>query len=286
MITIKCGDMVLSIEPEAGGSVAALRYSGTDLLRPGPHVKPNDWNPLDYAAFPLVPFSGRIANGRFTIGDAEFNLPANLLPEPHAIHGHGWKEVWTVDRETGNSIDLSYRHTASEWPWAYVAHQRFKLSDTALQVDLSVRNLSSSAMPAGLGWHPYFPRDKARLAAPTKEIWLSGNNMIPAEPTPVTESNDLRSLRDVEALNLDNAFQTDGYLSRIELADHILEMEAEPVFKNMIVYVPPGEDYFCVEPVSHAPDAVNSNLPEDVTGLRWLNEGETLAGSITLRLLR
>ena len=30
-----------------------------------------------------------------------------------------------------------------------------------------------------------------------------------------------------------------------------------PLFGHLIVYTPPGEDFFCVEPVSHMTDAIN-----------------------------
>ncbi|MEL7218992.1 MAG: hypothetical protein AAGK01_11250, partial [Pseudomonadota bacterium] len=47
------------------------------------------------------------------------------------------------------------------------------------------------------------------------------------------------------------------------------------------VYSPPGEEFFCVEPVSHIPDAVNSALSNDETGLRILKPGEEFEVSCT-----
>ncbi|CCD01316.1 protein of unknown function (plasmid) [Azospirillum baldaniorum] len=46
---------------------------------------------------------------------------------------------------------------------------------------------------------------------------------------------------------------------------------------------PPGEDYLCVEPVSHMTDAVNHPEQPD-TGLRRLEPGEELSGTMRLRL--
>ena len=53
---------------------------------------------------------------------------------------------------------LEYRHPAGAWPWAYHATQRFTLTPSGLTVELSLSNQSAAPMPAGLGWHPYFPR--------------------------------------------------------------------------------------------------------------------------------
>jgi aldose 1-epimerase len=285
MILLSNGALNLVVDKNAGGSVVSLRYQDRDILRPGPTIIRQDWSPLEYAAFPLLPFSGRIANGRFKANGKLIQLPPNLLPEPHAIHGHGWKLPWDIISKSANSVTLGYSHPASDWPWNYHAEQTLTLNGSALSVDLSLTNTSSEPMPAGLGWHPYFPRSKANISAPTEEIWLSGNDMIPAIPTPVIADCDLRRMTPVSTLNLDNAFQAGGQRSVIELEHDTVELVADTVFRNLIVYVPPNEDFFCVEPVTHAPDAVNSALPASVTGLEWLSEGETLAGKIRLEVV-
>ena len=53
-------------------------------------------------------------------------------------------------------------------------------------------------------------------------------------------------------------------------------MTAELPLDFLTVYTPPGRPFFCVEPVSHATDAVNlSALAADV-GMRSLEPGTTL----------
>jgi aldose 1-epimerase len=46
------------------------------------------------------------------------------------------------------------------------------------------------------------------------------------------------------------------------------------------VLVPPDVDWFCVEPVSHATNAVN--LGRDDAGLVVLDPGQTLAGTMDI----
>lgn len=55
---------------------------------------------------------------------------------------------------------LEHSYSAAEWPWLYRVRQHFSLEETGLEVSLSLDNLSDAAMPAGLGWHPYCPRNK------------------------------------------------------------------------------------------------------------------------------
>jgi len=48
-----------------------------------------------------------------------------------------------------------------------------------------------------------------------------------------------------------------------------------------VVYTPAKRDFFCVEPVSHAPDAVNNvNAGRTDTGFRVIQQGETMRVAI------
>ena len=62
-------------------------------------------------------------------------------------------------------------------------------------------------------------------------------------------------------------------------------IEAEPAFGHLVIYLPPGEDFFCVEPVSNANDGFNLfDLGVPATGVRVLAAGETLAGTVRFRI--
>jgi aldose 1-epimerase len=53
-----------------------------------------------------------------------------------------------------------------------------------------------------------------------------------------------------------------------------------------VIYVPPGQDFFCVEPVAHVNDGFNM-LERGVegTGVRVLAPRQTLAGAVRLRIV-
>ena len=284
MISLSSDKGELLLAPEHGGCVSALRWNGADVLRPFDERLGDDSPATSYAAFPLFPFSGRIANGRFSFDGSDYNVPPNFPPEPHAIHGKGWQMPWNVVERNGKSAHLEYEANGPDWPWTYRAEQGFALTDRGLRVDLLLTNLSDRPMPGGMGWHPYFPRGDARLEADVSQVWLSGQDMIPGAPSPLTEENDLSLPRPVKDLQLDNAFSAGSRGARMVWGDADLSvvMTASETLRHLIVYTPPGEDYFCVEPVSHAPDAVNSNQPHGITGLSILQPGETLAASVSL----
>jgi aldose 1-epimerase len=286
-VTIQRGHIALTLLPELGGSVGSLTFHGVDVLR----RFGGEPSPLNAAGFPMVPFSGRIANGRFVFAGEMISLSANFPPEPHAIHGQGWQSVWAVTARSRNGVRLTFEHEGGNWPWPYRAEQAFELTETGVTLTLGLTNLSERPMPAGIGWHPYFPARGAHIRACLAAIWRSGADMIPASPSPIGALEDLSTIRPVVDLRLDNAFDVarrEPENGRIEIVwpekSLALALEADRVFGKRVVYTPPGADFFCVEPASHSPDALNSALADASTGRRTLEKGETLSGSIRLTI--
>ena len=283
-LSLSMEDMFLELDPCAGGAVSALRHRDLNVLRSAPERIGPAFDPLKYASFAMVPFVGRIHQGRFPFHRQAIELPANMPPEPHAIHGHGWRVPWKVEAVSETEVSFMYRHSADAWPWAYVARQTFQIRPKGVSVALSVTNESDSIMPAGLGWHPYFMRDGATLHLPTTHVWTADEENGDNLPSPIATNADLSGGRVVADLNLDTTFSVTAAPVRMEWPSHTITLISDPIFSHATVYVPADEDYFCVEPISHAPNAVNSTLPVDQTGLRTLEPGETLAGSIELSI--
>ena len=58
-------------------------------------------------------------------------------------------------------------------------------------------------------------------------------------------------------------------------------MTADPLLQFLVVFTPPGEDFFCVEPVSNCTDAFNQPAEGD-GGARILAPGESLTAQSVL----
>lgn len=284
-IVLAKGDMLLELDPCAGGAVSKFKHRDLDVLRPAPDREGPAFDPLQSASFAMIPFVGRIHDGLFRINGSEIALHANVPPEPHAIHGHGWQDVWKVEAHAKTTATLLYHHEADAWPWSYDARQTFRLTENSLSVELAVTNLSQTPMPAGLGWHPYFDRTGATLIVPTSHIWNVDAETGETTPSPIKITDDLSRARIVEDLTLDTAYTVAPGSIEINWPTHGVSIKSDPVFSHAAVFVPAGEDYFCAEPITHAPNAINSELPDEVTGLDWLKPGETLAGKIRLTVI-
>lgn len=276
MIDLASGDYRIALEPERGGSVARFDWAGHALLRPtcGPSI-------LDTACFPLVPFSNRIAHGRFSAAEQDVTLRPNFpgSDHPHPLHGFGWLSPWRVEDASAHAALLSQIHRAGEWPWTYEARQAFQLSGSGLVATLSLRNLDDTAMPAGLGFHPYFPRDAGtRYIGLHRTEWTNSEDCLPLSADTRPEPIDWWAGDPVGTRAVDTVYSArSGQLTILWLERGIaLSIEPSEALSHTVVYTPTDADFFCVEPVSHRTDAFNGGEHH------LLQPGEEL--SVSMRL--
>ncbi|MGP3687042.1 aldose epimerase family protein [Streptomyces sp. IBSNAI002] len=142
---LSAGGAELTIDQENGCRISSLRVDGTELLRQGPH----------FGAFPMVPWCGRTANGRFRDGGAVHQLPLNH--PPHAIHGFGRDTAWRRGRLTDTEAAFVF-DLADPWPWPGRVTQGFELTPDGLTLSMGVETYGDS-FPAQAGWHPWFRRN-------------------------------------------------------------------------------------------------------------------------------
>jgi aldose 1-epimerase len=284
VIRLRRGALALDLVPQWGGGISRLTYEGIDVLRP-PLGGPGDPRPLELACFPLVPFANRVAHGRFTFGGRAVALEGNLDGQPHPLHGHGWLAPWRVEDSGEGRALLSFVHKAGAWPWPYRVTQQVELGGHGLSLALTLTNLADEPAPAGLGFHPYFPdRANARLTANLDGVWGIDTAFLPTAHHDGLPFADWRGGAALAQPSLIDHCHTgwDGS-ARIDLSGQglTLRMTASADLRWLHVYSPPGEDFFCVEPVSHRPDALNAPDPLS-QGVRSLGAGESMTVSMTL----
>ena len=281
-ITLRAGDAAVELAPEAGGAVTRYWLARgpvtRDWLRPTPVGGRRAGASARAAAFPLVPYSNRIRAGRFSFRGRAVVEPLNWPPERHAIHGHGWQARWQPINVGAAEARLEYRHPAGAWPWAYRATQHFTLTPSSLTVALSLSNESDAPMPAGVGWHPYFPRTaRATISADVRAMWRTDGEKLPTELVAPPEAPFARGR--------DNCFVGWGRRATIhwpELGARLV-LQAQPPLDYLVVFTPARRPFFCVEPVSHVTDAFNlADAGRDGTGILVLEPGETLRTAVVL----
>ena len=127
----------------------------------------------------------------------------------------------------------------------------------------------------------------AVLTGNAAAIWAAAPGAIGARPVPPSPDTDLSAPRPVSALAVDNAYDWPARTAQIDWPARglSLALSASDCFRHLVAYTPPGAPYFCIEPLSHAPDAVNLERGCVQSGLQRLDPGETLHGTITLARL-
>ncbi|MGA7674123.1 MAG: aldose 1-epimerase [Rhizomicrobium sp.] len=286
-IILAAGDLSCEIWPEVGGGIARFSQSGAKvfhILRPAPEQSSYVTN--DLGCWPLVPFSNRIANGKFSFEGRQISVPLNAPGEPHALHGHGWQSGWDVEKSEKSLCVLSLtRNADNAWPFSYRAVQTMRLAPGSLDLELHLENRGTGNMPCGLGFHPYFPRPKGtRLQATVGRVWLGDENVLPTERIAVPAKWDLTRGLLLDTPVLDNCFDGFGGEARIFYSDREKPtLLTSPEATHLIVYCPKDEAFVCAEPTTHMPDAFNRAAAGwDATGHRVLGPGEEI--SLTMRL--
>jgi len=227
--------------------------------------KPQEQNPIAcMASFPLVPFSNRIRDARFSWCGEEIQLDRNYPPEPHANHGNGWLRSWRLIDLNANQATLSLRHAPdASWPWPFLAEQTVSVHEHALRLRLRVRNLADKPVPLAFGYHPYFDQRGARLSFRAATVWLPGPDGLPQ--TGIAPAGELY-FRDAPRLvgrRVDHCYANWDGVSTIGWVDKrlALKLTATRTLPFAVVYIPLNANYFCFEPVPHLSNALNSLAP-------------------------
>jgi aldose 1-epimerase len=203
--------------------------------------------PMLWGCYPMVPWAGRVRDGRFRFAGGEHRLP--LDAPPHAIHGTGYRRPWAVTGPGALGLDLD-----EDWPFGGRAEVMATLEDTALHLDLTV-TAGATAMPAVIGWHPCLRRhlDRgagAEAAVTATAMWERDRSGIPTgELVPVPPGP------------WDDAFAGVTEPLRVSWPGALdLTLTASSSASTWVVY---DQDprMVCLEPQTAPPDAFNREAP-------------------------
>jgi len=277
----------VAVVPSLGGGLARLDVRDAEgryrpLLRP--------WSgritdgPFALGCNVLVPFSNRISQGGFVFGEHFHAVSPNLGGQELPIHGDAFMREWLIAGRDTSTITLHCPH-GSIGPFRYDAKQTLVLSQTRLVVRLEVTSTSPTALPFGIGFHPWFPRSaRTTVRFSANKVWLENERHLPLTLVDIDADGcwDFSAPTPLPAEWINNAFT--GWLGSCDVEqgpDAVsFRLSASDNLDVTVVYSPGSDaDFFCFEPVSHPVDA--HNLP-GMPGLTVLQPGKTLTSSMTL----
>lgn len=285
MIELSAGPLVARIVPEAGGIVAALDWRGPDgrwrkLLHAPDGAVAGTASPNLFGSWAMVPFANRAFDGLVDDGERAFRVPAN--DAGGAIHGFGWQAAWeVVARGRGHTV-LEHRRTGGPDPYRYLARQEVGLDQDGMTIAMSVTNEADTALPYGIGHHPWFacaPDTRLGMTAAGALVFGDAFRAVGAVALP---DGGPYAATPVFATGAETAWSFLGWDGRARIETPSLglaiDLTAGETLRCPVVWAPAGADFLCVEPQSHAIGSPSETAARAVAPLRRLAPGETLEG--------
>ena len=134
-------------------------------------------------------------------------------------------------------------------------------------------------MPVGLGFHPFFPRDETTIVHALHHGERQADGSVEMRKDPI----DWWMGKPIGSRIVDTTYVERRGDIRIEWPDRGIgaALVTGPGLPFTHVYVPAGDSFFCVEPVSHLPEAFATADP--AAGWQTLVPGEVLKVSLRIR---
>lgn len=286
--TLRQGGSVLEVAPGFGGRIVSLRHEGRDILRPTPAAAIAEPRVYEFAGFPLMPYSGPLFGPGFAFAGVEHRLDRTVREEPAATHGDAWIAPFRVCEETPSRLALTIEAEPAEgtFPFRWRGDLGFTLSDGGLTISLAVTSRDHRPMPAGIGFHPYFPKEPgATLRFDAVGVWpADAPEAVGRGCGPLEAGLDFRQGQDVAAMVVDRLYE--GWDGRAELVasdGHRTVVEADGALDKLQLYSAWDYPYVCIEPVSNANDGFNRMTAGVAShGVRVLEPGRSVEGVIRI----
>ncbi len=286
ILHLNAGRLTADIAPGTGGSIAALRIDGKDVLRPLSQDDRARRNVLGAASFPMIPFANRIGGNAFTFEGRTIRFQPNNPPEIYHVHGTGWQRPWQVAAAGGahTTLTLSERSIGS---YSYDAVQEFHLDGTQLSLTTRLTNTGAFRMPFGLGHHPWFPREAgATLHFNAGTFHLNEPELMIGKRIALPPELSFAQARSLPDFWLCSDFGGwDGHATiKLPQRGAGLTLHGDGLFTHLMIYADPKADVFCVEPQTNASCAFNrpGGFEDEHDNVVILAPGESMCATLRL----
>jgi aldose 1-epimerase len=285
MLQLQAGGLDAAVVPEAGGIVTALGWRGPDgrrhdLLRPAAGQNPCTASPNFFGTWAMLPFANRAFGCVVDDGKERFLVLQN---DPGgAIHGFGWQAAWEVLRHERGRIALEHRRGDGPDPYRYRARQEIGLDGAGMTIRLAITNEAATALPFGIGHHPWFPcAPDTRLIMRSTGALVFGDAFRAIGRQAFADGGPYAGVRRFRSASV-TAWSFLGWdgIARIETpsAGLAITLTASDTLDCPVVWAPAEADFLCVEPQSHTIGAPSEPAARAASPLRRLKPGETLEG--------
>lgn len=255
----------------------------------------------------LIPFPGRVAEGRYSFNGQAFQLDRNDKEGPNAIHGFVRTLPWTTHRADSNCAVFDIGLDAQAYgrrgyPFSLSVRVTYALDREGLSCSFAVQNVGSQVAPVGVGFHPYFTVgtaviDQAEATIPAAGFLEFNERLVPTGTIVSAAGSewDYRECRAIGARRFNHCYvqlerDAAGFATaslRHAGSRRRIDVVMDRAFSAIVVYtgdaiVDAPRRAFAIEPMTCATDSFNH--PE--WGLQRLRPNETFTGRYRVRHYR
>ena len=252
----------------------------------------------------LIPFPGRIGDGRYSFDGQRFQLECNDKEGPNAIHGFVRNLPWHVQDAHANKVTFEICLDAETfagrgYPFSLAIWVMYDLGASGLTCAFTVKNVGQQPAPVGVGFHPYFTVgtsviDETEVQIPRAAYVEFNEQLVPTGKILSTAGTpwDYRRFREIGRQRFNHCYvqlerDTQGMATaslRDTARDRAIDITMDPAFSAVVVYTGDAiadapRAALAVEPMTCASDAFNH--PD--WGLKRLVPGESFSGRYTVR---
>ena len=278
VVELRGTGLITRIDPADGARIISLLIGGIERILSKARARARE-PALYWGCYPMVPWPGRLSNGRIPTKAGEVRLEPNLPPS--AIHGLGFDKSWEIVERSETAVTMRCEMRGLGWPFGGHALQTLRIGVRRLELELQVGGYTTAG-PAGLGWHPWFtrpPNADVALRLDASEVLVLDADQVPTgQVRRVTSAEDLRSGPLLGDRRLDHVYIRTKGPAIVRWPDLELRIEYDRSLQTVVVHTP--IEGICVEPQTMWPNApllAAAGIRE--TGLRTLQPGDTLVAT-------
>lgn len=160
----------------------------------------------------LAPWPNRLADGQYSFNGRDLQFAISEPARNTTLHGLSCWDDCTVATASDDVATLVLDMPASPgYPFSLRVSVTYALTDNGLTITTTARNTGATALPYGVGFHPWISPgagslDDCTLQLDADTLVTVDGRLLPTGTTPVADDMDYREATTLAGSDLDDAF--------------------------------------------------------------------------------
>lgn len=266
-VSLRRGDLAATFLPDLGMTGVSVVHRGEERL-----AVPGGVDAIRSGATAgmpiLAPWANRLGAWRYRAAGVDVDLAGTTLrTDENGLPIHGLlvgRPGWIVHDRTGGrrvALEASLDVDSPAFPFRHRIRMEVTVQDSLLIVDTTIVPTGPDPVPIAFGWHPYLrltdgQRSEWQLRLPERRHLALDARGIPTG----TEAPEAEEEASIDGRTFDDLYSLgdDARLAVRSPAGRSIELRAGAGYPFAQVWVPAGEEFLALEPMTAPTDALGS----------------------------